>query len=280
MKAAPLPFFRIKHKKGKTIVFFLVGRAKSGKSFLARFMAEVLRLDDSPRVLLVDCDEVADRDFSRWRSSRVRSMPLKNREDIAKLTGAMPAECQLVFADLAGASQGFMEAICSDHELLAQHGIEIVPIIVSTDIAELSALTLRWLHIFKSSERGFLILNQHETTSNAELLRNIPPAVESPADLSIMHVSPLDRNVALEIARLACSVSDVVDGEITTEQSDTLALSLYQTVTGLWANKTMTELDPLLSFIRSITDGADAEQTPSLQKNSQKNATAPKASLL
>lgn len=271
------PFFKIKVGK-KKIVIFLVGRAKSGKSFLGRFIAEIAGLAENPCALLIDSDEQADRDFFRWNSERVHIMPLKHREDLAKLTGAMPPNCSLVFADLAGARQGFMEIICGDSELLNNHGIEIVPIIVTSEIEEVTELTLRWLEIFKESKKAFLIVNQHQYSPNIVPFTQLPAGKPRPADVAIMSVPPLDVNVANEIARVACSIGDVVEGEISTKVSETLALGLYQTATAVWANEAISNLEPLFTYIGSVVVeenpplGAQEAQLP--KQPASKKATA------
>ena len=246
MKRTLPTFLKIKKHK-KTIVLLFVGRAKNGKSFLIRFFAELAGLLGEPGVLLIDGDEQADRDFMRL-DKRIIAMPLRDRDDATRLISAAEG-CSLIAVDMPGAAQGYIEEVCADKARLDGHNVELVPVIVTTDLTEITALTKSWLEIFQNSKRGFLILNQTSSEPLKEKAITLTDiSTPAPKALTIMHVPPLAQRTAAEIARIAAKMGDIYDGLIDTNESELLSMGIIQTEISLWCIAASEALAPLCTF--------------------------------
>lgn len=248
-----LPSFLIAKKKKKTIVLLFVGRAKNGKSFLIRFFAELAGLLGRPGVLLIDGDEQADRDFMRL-DKRIIAMPLKDRDDATNLLSVAEG-CSLIAVDMPGAAQGYMEGVCADRERLEAHNVELVPVIVTTDLSQVTALTRRWFKIFQNSQKGFLVLNQisSKPVANMITLQDIP--TPAPKALTIMRIPPMAQRTAAEISRTAAKMSDIYDCLIDSKESEILSMGIIQTEISLWCAAASEALEPLWVFAEdSIAD--------------------------
>jgi hypothetical protein len=245
------------------------GSAKIGKSLLANAISEIAGLYDNPLVGKLDIDEKNDRDFQRYHES-VLAMPMRDFDDIARISSQLPKGCRLALCDTPGAFQTFASKINEKQDFLLESNITFVPILVTTDQGQAGALIQTWLEIFQHCEKAFVVQNVIKDPCGMAIPPLVlPVGIPQPEEVTVMRMPYLHSPFANEMSRIAARIMQVIDCDIDAEESEILSMSQTRRFVSTWAMRAEEALAPLIGFITRTIQEPSPENGKTASKNSK-----------
>ena len=244
------------------------GSAKIGKSLIANGVSEIGGLYDNLLVGKLDIDEKNDRDFQRYHES-VLAMPMRDFDDIARISSKLPKGCRLALCDTPGAFQTFAGKINEKQDFLLESNITFVPILVTPDQGQAGPLIQTWLEIFQHCKKAFVVQNVIKDPCGIPISPLVlPGGIPQPDEVIIMQMPYLHAPFANEMSRIAARIMQVINCDIDAEESEILSMSQTRRFVSTWAMRAEKNLAPLIEFIsRTIQN----ESAPEIGKPAPKS---------
>lgn len=232
------------HRK---FLFLATGDSSGGKTLLCRFIAEHGTLTTNSSVLVIDADEKSG--LSKMGAGVIRRR-LRTREDLRSLNLLLNGK-RMGLVDIMGSSHEFILESFRDIEDLTDAGIVVIPIILVGDRGSAVSEAVRWLKYFASLPTCYVVHNP-KTSISAEEILDFKAKIDEltgPKERIILTLPALDAPVAVELERIGCPLSQIIEGKIESVDSELLADSLTLIDVRTWQRKMLVATQLLMEEV-------------------------------
>jgi hypothetical protein len=237
--------------KPKKLVL-VTGDSSGGKTLLSRFIAEHTCLTTNSSALVIDADEKPGLSKMTKAGQGVTRHRLRHREDLRAINQLMNGKT-LGWVDIMGSAREFVSESFRDIADMADAGIFVIPIILIGDRGSAVSEAVQWLKYFASLPTCYIVHNPKTNISEEQKteFKKRTDQLKGPKNRPILTLPPLDAPVAIELERIGCPLSEIIDGKIKCIDSDLLADSLTMIDVRTWQRKMLIATQPLLDEVNA-----------------------------
>ena len=241
----------------KIIIFLFIGEGADGKSTTVSLTVQFTGILEDPGAAVIDLDEKRG---SSKLDSRILCMPLRSREDFRRIEDLFTDKNRFIL-DTPGTSKVFTLDAIDDPATFARYGVQFVPVLLVGARGSSMEEADSWLIQMQNLPKIYVISNFKKKTTAAEKeeFEKKIQSMPGPTDKVILHLPPLNADIAKELERLGCPLDDIIQGKLTSNES--MLLTRYSTMIDVsnWKSATDVALMPLYDAVRAAGPVKTAE---------------------
>lgn len=233
-------------------MILVTGDSSGGKTLLSRFIAEYTYLTTNSSALVIDADEKPGLSKMTKAGQGVTRHRLRHREDLREINHLMNGKT-LGWVDIMGSAREFISESFRDIADMADAGIHVIPVILVGERGSAVSEAVQWLKYFASLPTCYIVHNPKTKISEEQKteFKKRTDQLKGPKNRPILTLPPLDAPVAIELERIGCPLSEIIDGKIKCIDSELLADSLTMIDVRTWQRKMLIATQPLLDEVNA-----------------------------
>lgn len=233
-------------------IYLVIGDAGNGKTTFTRLFVQKTGMLDDPNSAVIDADE---KQGLIKLSKLVTRYPLRNREDFRRIESLL-SNRDLLWIDTPGTSRIFIGDAIKDPQMFARYGINIIPVLLIGNRGSSMEVAQEWMDSMQSLPIIYVIHNPKRLISNQEktVFETTVAKLKGPTKKVIMHMPPLDADIAKELEKIGCSLEKIINGEVDPAQSETLSHYMTMIDVESWKTATDAEFAPLYDAVKASGD--------------------------